>query len=66
MKIFMPVSALVGMIGFVTYIYILFDAHRFSQWSVVLLTNAVTIFMIGLVAEEISQLKFKGSHRDDD
>ena len=65
MKIFIPVSGMVGFIGFFTYIYILISAHRFSQWSVVLLTNAVTIFMIGLVAEEISQLKFKGSHKDE-
>ena len=47
------------MIGFFNYVYILFERTRFSQWSIGLLTNAVTIFMIGLVAEEISQLKFK-------
>jgi glycosyltransferase involved in cell wall biosynthesis len=65
LKIFIPVALLVGLIGLLTYLYVLIVAHRFSQWSVVLLTNAVTIFMIGLVAEEISQLKFKGTHRDD-
>lgn len=65
LKIFIPVSLFVGAIGLVTYLYVLLVAHRFSQWSVVLLTNAVTIFMIGLVAEEISQLKFRGTHRDD-
>lgn len=64
MKIFLPVSSAIGLFGFGTYIYILLSAHRFSQWSVVLLTNAVTIFMIGLVAEEISQLKFKNSNKD--
>lgn len=65
LKIFIPVSLLVGSIGLLTYLYVLLVSHRFSQWSVVLLTNAVTIFMIGLVAEEISQLKFKGTSRDD-
>jgi len=65
MKIFLPISTFVAMFGLFTYIYILVSEHRFSLWSVVLLTNAVTIFMIGLVAEEISQLKFRGSQRDD-
>lgn len=64
MKIFLPVSCAVAFVGVFNYIYIYFAASRFSQWSIVLLTNAVTIFMIGLVAEEISQLKFKNSERD--
>ena len=61
MKIFLPVSALMFSVGALTYLHFLFWEHRFSLWSVVLLTNAITIFMIGLVAEEISQLKLKGS-----
>ncbi|MBF0196704.1 MAG: glycosyltransferase family 2 protein [Planctomycetes bacterium] len=59
LKIFLPVSLLLFGIGMSFYIYILFAAQRFEQWSIVLLTNAVTIFMIGLVAEEISSLKLK-------
>jgi glycosyltransferase involved in cell wall biosynthesis len=59
MKIFLPVSGAMFATGALTYLYFLILEQRFSLWSVVLLTNAITIFMIGLVAEEISQLKLK-------
>jgi glycosyltransferase involved in cell wall biosynthesis len=59
MKIFMPVSAMMFSFGALTYLFFLLTEQRFSMWSVVMLTNAITIFMIGLVAEEISQLKLK-------
>lgn len=61
MKIFLPVSGAMFFVGALTYLHFLFWEHRFSLWSVVFLTNAITIFMIGLVAEEISQLKMKSS-----
>lgn len=59
MKIFMPVALVMFILGGVNYLLFLFVEHRFSLWSVVLLTNAITIFMMGLVAEEISQFKLK-------
>ena len=59
MKIFMPVALAMFFLGGVNYLLFLFVEHRFSLWSVVLLTNAITIFMMGLVAEEISQFKLK-------
>ena len=59
MKIFMPVAFAMFILGGVNYLLFLFVEHRFSLWSVVLLTNAITIFMMGLVAEEISQFKLK-------
>jgi hypothetical protein len=59
MKIFLPVSLGMFCLGAVNYLHFFLFEHRFSLWSVVLLTNAITIFMIGLVAEEISQLKLK-------
>lgn len=61
MKIFLPVAGSMFSVGVLTYLYFLFTEGRFSLWSVVLLTNAITIFMIGLVAEEISQMKLKRS-----
>jgi glycosyltransferase involved in cell wall biosynthesis len=59
MKIFMPVAFAMFFLGGINYLLFLFVEHRFSLWSVVLLTNAITIFMMGLVAEEISQFKLK-------
>lgn len=59
LKIFFPLSLSLFLLGLINYFSVLIFWHRFSLWSVVLLTNAITIFMIGLVAEEISSLKLK-------
>ena len=57
MKIFLPVSGMLMLASLVSYLFFLMVESRFTVWTVILLTNAVTIFMIGLIAEEISQLK---------
>jgi glycosyltransferase involved in cell wall biosynthesis len=57
MKIFLPVSASLALASLFSYIFFLLAESRFTVWTVILFTNAVTIFMIGLVAEEIGQLK---------
>lgn len=59
MRLFFPLSACIFLAGLINYVTIFFWANRFSQWSIVLLTNSITIFMMGLVAEEISSLKLK-------
>lgn len=59
LRLFFPISLAMFSIGFLNYIWVFFASDRFSQWSIVLLTNSITIFMIGLVAEEISSLKLK-------
>lgn len=63
MKIFLPLSSFLGLLGMGTYACVLLYAQRFSLWAVVLFTSAITIFMIGLVAEEISYLNFKRESR---
>ena len=59
LRIFFPISAGMFLLGLLNYFFVLLDAHRFSLWSLVLLTNSITIFMMGLVAEEISSMKLK-------
>lgn len=65
LKLFVPIAAGMAGLGMLIYVYVLLFAHRFSLWSVVLLTNAITIFMMGLVAEEITSLKYKSPPADD-
>ena len=63
MKIFLPVSASLALASFLSYLFFLLAESRFTVWTVILLTNAVTIFMIGLVAEEIGQLKMRPENK---
>lgn len=63
MRIFFPLSFLLGVVGLLNYVLVLAVEARFSLWSLVMFTSAITIFMMGLVAEEISTLNLR-SNRD--
>lgn len=59
MKMFLPLSLSLAAVGAANYAWVLLTAHRFSVWSAVFFTCAITVFMIGLVAEEVSYLNFR-------
>lgn len=61
MRVFLPASLLCLMTGLAYYSYTFATAHRFTNMSALLLTTGVTIFLLGLVAEEIAQLRFERS-----
>ncbi len=58
LRIFLPVSFLFFMTGLLYYLYTFITTHRFSNMSAVLLTTAIIIFMMGLVSEQITQLRY--------
>lgn len=58
LRIFLPVSALSLTIGLGYYLYTFITAHRFSNMSALLLTTSVIIFMMGLVSEQITQMRY--------
>ncbi len=62
LKLFVPLAVLHGLIGLGYYGYTYVTAHRLSLATLFLLTSAVTIFLIGLVSEQITQLIYKGSN----
>lgn len=67
LKLFAPVAALHGLLGFGYYIYTFLFQGRLSLATIFLLTSAVTIFLIGLVSEQITQLMYRpASNRSDD
>lgn len=59
LKVFAPISALFFLTGFVWYLYRVFIAHQgFPPVSSLLITTSVVIFLIGLVSEQITYLRY--------
>jgi len=65
MRVFLPVSMLMFLLGFGYYIYTFATMTRFTNMSALLLTTSVVIFMMGLVSEQICQMRSerRGSDR---
>lgn len=59
LRVFLPVSGVFFLTGLGYYLYTYVTAHRFSNMSALLLSTSVIIFMIGLVSEQISQIRFE-------
>ncbi len=63
MRVFLPVSFSMFMIGFVYYIFTLIAQNRFTNMSALLFTTSVIVFMMGLVSEQVCQMRFdRSSH----
>ncbi|MEN8135693.1 MAG: glycosyltransferase family 2 protein [Thermodesulfobacteriota bacterium] len=58
LRIFLPASLFFLISGFSYYIYTFVTAHRFSNMSALLLSTSVIIFMMGLISEQITQLRY--------
>ena len=57
LRIFLPVSLLFAATGLGYYLYTFITAHRFTNMSALLLTTSVIIFMMGLISEQICQMR---------
>jgi glycosyltransferase involved in cell wall biosynthesis len=68
MKVFMPASVSIFLLGFCYGLYkVLALGMRYGPTSAMLMTVAILVFMMGLVSEQISQLRFDRSEiRHDD
>jgi glycosyltransferase involved in cell wall biosynthesis len=58
LRIFLPVSFLFFALGFVNYAFTFYAYGRFTNMSALLLITSVIVFMIGLVSEQITQLRY--------
>jgi glycosyltransferase involved in cell wall biosynthesis len=63
-RIFLPVSVMMFCLGLSCYCYTFFAFHRFTNMSVLLFTTSLIIFMMGLVSEQICQIRFDRSEKD--
>ena len=59
LRIFLPVSVFLFATGLCYYFYTFIRWGRFTNMSALLFTTAVTIFMMGLVSEQICQMRFE-------
>ncbi|WP_036136017.1 glycosyltransferase family 2 protein [Luteimonas mephitis] len=59
LKLFAPVSVGFGLIGLGYYAYTFVTQHRFTNMSMLLLSAAVIIFLIGLISEQITSLTYQ-------
>jgi glycosyltransferase involved in cell wall biosynthesis len=65
MRVFLPVSFSMFLLGLGWYAYTFLLEGRFTNMSALLFTTAIIIFMMSLVSEQISQMRFerRGSER---
>ncbi|MFO7904726.1 MAG: glycosyltransferase family 2 protein, partial [Pirellulaceae bacterium] len=66
LKIFLPIAAVQGLFGLAYYAHTYFTAGRLTLGTILLLSSALTIFLIGLVSEQITQLMYKGTSGNPD
>ncbi|HNV53815.1 MAG TPA: glycosyltransferase family 2 protein [Pseudomonadales bacterium] len=64
LKLFAPLAIAHFMLGAGYYLFTFLTQHRLSNMSVFMFTAAVTIFLIGLVSEQITQLLYQPRERD--
>ena len=59
MRVFLPVSFSMFLLGLVWYAYTFLSEGRFTNMSALLFTTSIIIFMMSLVSEQISQMRFE-------
>jgi glycosyltransferase involved in cell wall biosynthesis len=64
LRIFIPVSLAAFILGIINYVYTFFTSGRFTNMSALLFTAAVLIYMMGLISEQICQMRFERSEGD--
>jgi glycosyltransferase involved in cell wall biosynthesis len=58
-RVFLPISFMTFVIGVIYYFYTFMTAGRFTNMGVLLFTTSVIIFLLGMISEQISQLRFE-------
>lgn len=57
-RVFLPISASFFLTGIFYYAYTFLTMHRFTNMSALLLSSSVIVFMMGLVSEQVSQMRY--------
>jgi hypothetical protein len=60
LRIFLPISAAAFLIGAAYAVWTIFTQSHVTNSSVLLILLSVVIFLVGLVSEQISSLRFEG------
>ncbi len=63
MRLFLPISGSIFMMGVSYYTYTYLTSGRFTNMSALLILSSVIIFMIGILSEQVSSLHYKDFER---
>jgi len=63
LRIFLPLSLSIFLLGLGYYFYTYLTAHRFTNFSLLLLVLSSITFSLGLVSEQIASLRFERTER---
>ena len=58
-RVFLPISLILFVVGVTYYLYWFVVARRFTNMALLLILMSVIVFLLGLVSEQISQLRFE-------
>lgn len=64
LRVFLPISFMMFWLGLGYYAYTFFAWHRFTNMSALLFTTSILIFMMGLISDQICQMRFERSEGD--
>jgi len=64
MRVFLPVSFSMMLLGLINYAFTYFTQGRFTNMSALLFTNGVLVFMMSLISEQVSQMRFERRQRE--
>ena len=64
LRIFLPISFMMFCLGLGYYLYTYFTSGHFTNMSALLFTTSILIFMMGLISEQICQMRFERSEGD--
>jgi len=65
MRLFLPISLLLFVLGGIYYGYTYYTSGRFTNMSAVIFLSSITIFLIGIVSEQISSLHYRYIQEDE-
>ncbi|MDY6844685.1 MAG: glycosyltransferase family 2 protein [Thermodesulfobacteriota bacterium] len=64
LRVFVPISVFMFILGLVNYLYTYLTTGRFTNMSALLFTTSVLIFLLGLISEQICQIRFERTEGD--
>lgn len=63
MRLFLPISAVIFMVGLGYYSYTYFTAHTFTNMSALLFTTSIITFLMGILSEQVSALHYRDAEK---
>lgn len=64
LRIFLPISLILFLLGLGYYLFTYATMGRFTNMSALLFSTSIIIFMMGLVSEQICQMRFESSEKN--